>query len=143
MFEIIHELDVAALPDQVFTALTTSEGLSAWLAADATASGADVDGTVSFAFAGDDEPVTMRIDLIDAPDLAHWQCTAGPAEWVGTSVAWRIEGVDADDDGTLDGVCRVRFWHGGWEYQDGLLPTTSFEWAMRLDALRTHLAGTA
>jgi uncharacterized protein YndB with AHSA1/START domain len=143
MFEILHELDVAALPDQVFAAITTTGGLSAWLATDAAAADAAVDSTVTFTFPGHDEPVTFRIDLIEGPDLAHWQCTAGPDEWVGTSVAWRIEGVDADDDGTLDGVCRVRFWHGGWEYQDGLLPTTSFEWAMRLAALRAHLAGGA
>ena len=34
---------------------------------------------------------------------------------------------------------RVRFWHGEWEFEDGLLPSCSFQWAMYLDSLRRYL----
>ena len=37
MFDITHELEVRALPDQVFAAITTGEGLAGWLAADSSA----------------------------------------------------------------------------------------------------------
>jgi hypothetical protein len=138
MFDITHELQVAALPDQVFEAITTPAGVSAWLTTDAPASPV-ADSETSFTFDERTGLLTMRVDLLEQPELAHWECVAGPDEWIGTSIAWRIEGVDADDDGTLDGVTNVRFWHGNWEYQDGLLPTTSFAWAMRLDSLRRYL----
>ena len=73
-----------------------------------------------------------RLHAIDAPELVHWNCTGGPEEWVGTSVAFRIE--PSPGGGTV-----VRFWHGGWEYEDGILPTSSFQWAMYLDSLRAYL----
>lgn len=143
MFDITHELQVVALPDQVFAAITTAEGLAGWLAPDPGAS-AEVDTETTFTFDEHTGLLTMRVDLLEAPVLAHWECVGGPDEWVGTSVAWRIEAVDADDDGVLDGVSVVRFWHGNWEYQDGSLPATSFAWAMRLDRLRRYLeTGTA
>jgi hypothetical protein len=138
MFDITHELRVTALPDAVFAAITTAAGLGSWLATDADAQ-AVADSSVSFTFDDGSGLVEMAVDLLEAPVLAHWQCVGGPNEWVGTSIAWRIEGVDADDDGTLDGVSIVRFWHGNWEYEDGLLPSTSFQWAMRLDSLRRYL----
>ena len=138
MFDITHELPINALPTQVFDALTTGAGLASWLAPDSSAS-PTLDSETSFTFDDRTGLVEMRVDLVEGPELAHWQCVGGPDEWVGTSIAWRIEGVDADDDGTLDGVSTVRFWHGNWEYQDGLLPTASFEWAMRLDSLRRYL----
>lgn len=138
MFDITHELRVAALPDAVFAAITTGEGLAAWLATDAAAQ-ASTDSAATFTFDDRTGSVEMGVDLLEAPELAHWQCVGGPDEWVGTSIAWRIEGVDADDDGTLDGISTIRFWHGNWEYEDGLLPSTSFEWAMRLDSLRRYL----
>src|SRR5690349_3509685 len=142
MFDITHELAIQALPADVFTGIPAGAGLGSWLAPDAAGS-ATIDAETSVTF--DERPgvLTMRIDLVEEPGLVHWQCVGGPDEWVGTSIAWRIEGVDADDDGTLDGVSNVRFWHGNWEYQDGLLPTTSFEWAMRLDRLREALEGAA
>lgn len=138
MFDITHELRVAALPDQVFEAITTSAGLAGWLAADASAS-PEADSQTTFTYDDRTGPLTMRVDLVEAPELAHWECIGGPDEWVGTSIAWRIESVDADDDGVPDGVSTVRFWHGNWEYQDGMLPSTSFGWAMRLDSLRRYL----
>ena len=140
MFDITHELPINVLPAQLFDALTTGVGLASWLAPDSSATPA-IDSETTFTFDDQTGTLAMRIDLIEAPELVHWQCIGGPDEWVGTSIAWRIEGVDADDDGTLDGVSNVRFWHGNWEYQDGLLPTTSFEWAMRLDRLRRVLEG--
>jgi hypothetical protein len=33
-------------------------------------------------------------------------------------------------------VSLVNFWHGGWPYEDGLMPRASFDWALRLAALR-------
>ena len=39
-----------------------------------------------------------------------------------------------DGDGDVD-----LLWYGLWMEQDGMLPSTSFGWAMRLDSLRRYL----
>lgn len=138
MYDIVHELDICAPPDQVFDAVTTQSGLSAWWTHDATAE-PTVDSEAVFGFEDGAVKFTMRVDLLEAPELVHWKCVGGPDEWVGTEIAFRIEGIDADDDGKPEGGSTVRFWHGGWEFEDGILPRCSFEWAMYLDSLRRYL----
>ena len=51
-------------------------------------------------------------------------------------MAIRIEELDADVAGAEGPVSLVNFWHGGWPYEDGLMPKASFDWALRLAALR-------
>ena len=132
MYDIVHELTIGADPTDVFAAITTQEGLAGWWTTDCSAEPV-LGSEASFGFEGHSVVFTMRIDAIDEPELVHWLCTGGPQEWVGTSLAFRIE-PSRERDGTV-----VRFWHGGWEYQDGLLPSSSFQWAMYLDSLRALL----
>ncbi len=133
MHDIVHELTIAAPADKVYEAVTNQSGLSQWWTRDCTAT-PDVGSEAQFAF--DDRSVvfTMKIDLLEPPELVHWDCVDGPDEWVGTKIAFRIEGLEADAH-----MCTVRFWHGGWEYEDGMLPKCSFQWAMYLDSLRRYL----
>lgn len=130
MHEIVHELTIAAAPETIFAAVTTHDGLSAWWSKDATAAAA-IDEVARIPL-DDGTELALRVDLVEAPELIHWQCVDGPREWVGTSIALRIEG-----DGEAGSV--IRFWHGGWPYADGVMPRCSFEWAMRLDRLRRHV----
>jgi uncharacterized protein YndB with AHSA1/START domain len=138
MHDIVHELTIAAAPDVIYEAVTTQPGLASWWTTDCTAT-PTVDTEATFGFEGHHVVFTMRIDLLEPPELVHWECVAGPDEWIGTKIAFRIEGVDADDDGANDGTSIVRFWHGGWEFADGLLPRCSFQWAMYLDSLRRYV----
>ena len=68
--------------------------------------------------------------------MVQWEVTVGPREWAGTTVAIRIEALDADVAGSAGPVSLLNFWHGGWPDQDGLMPKASFDWALRLAALR-------
>jgi hypothetical protein len=79
----------------------------------------------------------LRVDTLEPPLLAHLTCVDGPEEWPGTQIAFRVEVDPADGP-----ACSiVRFWHGGWEYEDGTMPRASFQWAMDLDSLRRVLEG--
>lgn len=138
MHDIVHELTIAVSPERVYEAVTTRAGLSSWWTANVTATG-EIDSEATFGFDDGASVLTMRIDLLEPPELVHWVCTSGPDEWVGTKVAFRIEGIDKNDDGEPDGGTLLRFWHGEWEFEDGLLPRCSFEWAMYLDSLRRYL----
>jgi len=144
MHDIVHELTIAAPPEQVFAAITTAAGLAGWWSNDVTisapgplAEGAEITiglapGRTAPGRAAQDRIVHLRVDsldLVDPPLLAHLTCLAGPEEWAGTELAFRVEG-----DGGEGSV--LRLWHGGWEYEDGTLPRWSFHWAMDLDRLR-------
>jgi uncharacterized protein YndB with AHSA1/START domain len=128
MHDIVHELDIAAPPQQVFDAVTTQAGIGGWWTTDCFVE-PTVDSIGEFAFEGRSVVLRMRIDLLEAPELVHWECIGGPDEWPGTSIAFRIEG---RDEFTV-----LRFWHGGWEFEDGVLPRASFQWARYLDSLRS------
>lgn len=130
MHDIVHELTIAVPPAQVYDAVTTQAGLAGWWTTDCAATPV-IDSEATFGFEGHSLVFTMRVDLLEPPELVHWECTGGPDEWVGTKVAFRIEGID--------GVSNVRFWHGEWEFEDGVLPRCSFQWAMYLDSLRRYL----
>jgi hypothetical protein len=140
--DIVHELTIAAAPEAVYDALTTSEGMARWWGGDCDAS--LVEGQVA-TLPLDDENAAVRVDLTERPEAVQWECVQGPREWVGTTVAFRIEGrpprlAPEAAPSVPDGpVSVVRFWHGGWAYEDGLLPRASFDWAMRLARLRHTL----
>jgi hypothetical protein len=144
--DIVHELTIAATPDAVFDAITTQAGLAAWW--DRRCDHALDEGQVSTLppIAPDGEPIVARVDVVEPTEVVQWECVEGPREWVGTSVAFRIEGrppslaPEAADTAPAESpVSVVRFWHGGWAYEDGLLPRASFDWAMLLDSLRRYL----
>lgn len=129
MHDIAHQLTIAAPQPRVFEAITTPTGISRWWTTDVQLAGTTLDvgldgGAVRLRFTADD---------VDPPVLAHLTCTEGPDEWPGTQLAFRLR-PDPAGGGTI-----LRFWHGGWEYEDGILPSCSFDWAMRLDSLRRYL----
>jgi uncharacterized protein YndB with AHSA1/START domain len=129
MFDIVHQLTIASPPDRVFEAVTTVPGLSAWWSTDVEFGPAE--GELQVGFEAGTVRMRFQTDAFDPPELAHLTCIDGPAEWPGTQLAFRIE---AGEGGSV-----VRFWHGGWEYEDGDLPRCSFQWAMYLDSLRRYL----
>jgi uncharacterized protein YndB with AHSA1/START domain len=140
--EITHELQIDAGPSAIYAALTTADGLGRWW----PACGAEIAATEGSSVELEDEDglrFGARIDLLDPSSivkLVHWQVDRGPDEWIGTTVAFRIEGVDTTGDGRADAGTVLRFWHGGWELGDGALPRASFGWAMALARLRYALA---
>jgi uncharacterized protein YndB with AHSA1/START domain len=130
---IVHELAIDAPAPAVYEAVTAPDGLSGgWTRPPPEQAG---DDTVTVLF-GQDE-VTLQAQMAEAPEIIQWDCVQGPDEWVGTSVALRIEELPEEENARS--VSLVRFWHGGWPYEDGLMPRASFQWAMLLDALRRYV----
>jgi uncharacterized protein YndB with AHSA1/START domain len=141
MNDIIHELTIKATAPAVFDAITTKVGRRGWWPG-----GGDHEleaGQVApLTVAGND--IVVQVEVADRPEVVQWICAEGPREWVGTSIGFRIEQIPVEPTEVPLAIepapeTVVRFWHGGWEYEDGLLPRASFEWAMLLDRLRWHL----
>jgi uncharacterized protein YndB with AHSA1/START domain len=131
MHSIVHELAVAAPPERVFRAFSDPTELGRWLGGSVTGElreGGEVRAEGA-------RPLRLRVDALDPPELVHFEVLEGPEEWTGTQIAVRVE----PSPGASGSV--VRFWHGGWEYENGSLPRANFEWALELEQLRRSLEG--
>jgi uncharacterized protein YndB with AHSA1/START domain len=131
MFDIVHELTIDASQERVFEAVTTSEGIAGWWTTDVAVAGDPPEVEVGF----EEGRMRMRFrsDEFEPPVLARLTCVAGPDEWPNTQLAFTLL-PEPEGPGTV-----LRLWHGNWEYEDGILPSVSFQWAMYLDSLRRHL----
>lgn len=106
---IREEIRIAAPPAKVYEALTTEAGYRGWWNTKAEV-GAAVGDEARLHFNKGGTPVAMRyrIEALQPGELVRWHCVGHDfAEWVGTTLAWRLRG---GPDGTL-----VEFEHGGWK----------------------------
>lgn len=128
--EIQHELKIKALPERVFEALTTAQGLMSWHSAHVEAVGA---GGQVWRFAHTGGP-TFRWQVIEhsAPHSVTWRCLEGPGDSVGTTVSFRLS--KADDGRTLTELA-----HAGWPGTHGNFRKCNTYWGALLHHLRQYV----
>jgi uncharacterized protein YndB with AHSA1/START domain len=127
--DIVHRVAVEnTAPEQVYGALTTTDGLAGWWTTD-TAGDTEAGGVVEFRF----PPGGFDMKVLEStpPDHVRWEVVAGPDEWVGTTVDWRLR---ADDGWTV-----VMFTHAGWAEPVEFMHHCSTKWATYLMSLKAML----
>jgi uncharacterized protein YndB with AHSA1/START domain len=127
MVDILHRVGVKSSSlDDVYGALTTVEGLSAWWT-DATQGDTEVDGVLQFRFrqGGFD----MLIRELEPAKHVLWEVVDGPAEWVGTTVSFDLK---QEDDYTI-----ILFKHEGWREPVEFMYHCSTKWATFLLSLKS------
>jgi uncharacterized protein YndB with AHSA1/START domain len=92
MPNIRHELIIGASVDQVYNAITTSEGLSAWWTPDTVAK-AEAGSIARFAF-GPTYFKEMKITELKPRELVKWTCITGADEWIDTTLTFKLEAGD-------------------------------------------------
>lgn len=123
MADILHRVGVVAPLDDVYRAVTTTEGLAAWWTTDTT----EKDGQLLFRF-GDVGGFDMKVLELDPAGRVRWEVTDGPAEWIGTEIDWRLE---QRDEYTI-----VLFAHQGWREPVEFMSHCSTKWATFLLSLK-------
>jgi hypothetical protein len=126
MVDILHRVGIeGSTPDDVYTALTTIEGLSGWWTRDTTGV-SEVGGVLAFRFVpgGFDMKV---VELVPGKKVL-WEVVEGPAEWVGTHVSFELSRAD---DYTI-----VLFEHRGWTEPVEFMYHCSTKWASYLLSLK-------
>jgi uncharacterized protein YndB with AHSA1/START domain len=107
--DIVHRIGIKAPAAQVYAALATIDGLAGWWTRD-TIGITQPGGHVAFRFhtaAGDDIGGFGMDVLEQTPDQkVRWQVKDGPAEWLGTEVAFELS--------QQDGQTIVMFGHRHW-----------------------------
>jgi uncharacterized protein YndB with AHSA1/START domain len=126
MADIVHRIGIEqSSPKEVYDALTTLDGLSAWWA-ERTTGDTDLGGVIEFRFrpGGFD----MKVVELDPGRRVRWDVVDGPPEWVGTSVQWDLR---QDGDYTI-----VLFQHEGWREPVEFMYHCSTKWATFLLSLK-------
>jgi len=129
MVDILHRVAIErSTPDEVFRALTTIEGLAGWWTTD-TSGDAAVGGKIEFRF----PPGGFDMVVLEStpPDHVLWEVVAGPDEWLGTTVDWRLR---QDGDWTV-----VVFTHRGWAEPVEFMHHCSTKWATFLISLKAMI----
>ena len=126
MADIHHDFPVAARPDEVFRAVSTTEGLAVWWSQEASGEpgpGAEID--LSF---GPGYEWRARAEVWEPGERIEWRLTRADDDWVGTCVCFDLEP-------TASGT-RVSFRHTGWREKNAHYRTSCFCWAMYLRLMK-------
>lgn len=127
MVDILHRVGVKSSVDEVFEALTTTDGLAAWWTEDTTGVAGEVDGKIAFRFTpgGFD----MKVLELTPGERVLWEVVDGPEEWIGTTVDFRL--TQEDEWAT------VMFKHEGWREPVDFMHHCSTKWATYLMSLKS------
>jgi uncharacterized protein YndB with AHSA1/START domain len=127
MPDILHKVGIrSSSPNNVYRALTTIDGLSAWWTGD-TRGQSEPGRVIQFRFGtgGFD----MKVVEFDPDKRVLWQVIDGPQEWIGTTISFDL---DQRDDWTI-----VLFKHEGWKEPVEFMHHCSTKWAVFLLSLKS------
>ena len=131
MADILHEVVIAAAPDQVYKAITEASGLESWWATHAVAE-PKVGTTLEVRFG--DNPIVNKMDVIDLEPgrKIEWLTRqSNLPEWVDTHIVWELSPIE---NGT-----KIRFGQRGYASAEGCLAMCSYHWAGYLTSLKDFL----
>jgi uncharacterized protein YndB with AHSA1/START domain len=127
MPDILHRIEVKALPKEAYWALSAPEGLAGWWTTD-TQGDSNVGGVIQFRF-GTRGRIDMKVLELDPAKRVLWEVVSGPAEWIGTKVSFELK---QNDDFTA-----ILFKHQGWKEQVELMHHCSTKWAIFMMSIKS------
>jgi hypothetical protein len=129
MPDILHKVGIKSSSlNDVYQALTTIEGLSAWWTT--TTQGENkVGGVLQFRFGAGG--FDMKILELDPARRVLWQVVEGPEEWIGTKISFELS---QKDDWII-----VLFKQQGWKEPVEFMHHCSTKWAVFLLSLKSLL----
>ncbi len=123
MSNIALKIGTSSSSEAVLSAINTIDGLSTWWTSQ-TEGGTGVGEIISFIFG--ESRVDMKV-LTSSDDMVVWECVAGPDEWLGTQVEFKL----ANEPETT-----LFFRHTGWAEESPFLHHCSMKWATFLLSLK-------
>ena len=129
MPDILHRVGINSKPEQVFNALTTTDGLSNWWTSQLSGDPATAGGTIDFRFC------KMLVTEAVPGQLVRWRCVDGPPEWMDTEVTFAL---DYKRDQTF-----ILFTHAKWKEPVEFMHHCSTKWGTFLLSLRDRVEKSA
>jgi len=94
MPNIRHRLIIETSAEKIYNAITSQAGLAGWWAPEAKAK-PEVDSIARFPF-GPDYFKEMKITELKPFEWVKWHCVQGAAEWIGTTLSFKLEPGDQE-----------------------------------------------
>ncbi len=126
MPNIVHRVGIQSPVEKVFEAICTPEGLSNWWVIGTTGD-LKVGGHIRIIPEGGG--FDMKIEELVSDELVQWKCVAGPDEWIGTEITFRLEFKDRQTF--------VLFTHANWKEAAEFMHHCSTKWAIFLMSLKS------
>ena len=131
MPDILHEVTIAASPDQVFKAITEQQGLAAWWTTHIVAE-PKVGSMIEARFFDGRSVHNMEVLTLEPGRKVGWITRQSfLPDWPETRVTWSLSPIQA---GT-----KILFGQRGFASADGSLPKVSYGWAVYLTSLKEYL----
>ncbi|GGN13647.1 activator of HSP90 ATPase [Dyadobacter beijingensis] len=149
MPDIRQTLLIAATPERIYHALTTSEGLSAWWTPNVHAAGET--GTIARFLFGNDYVKQMQIDSLDPAQKVKWKCVGGDQEWIGTTIIFTLlQSANAAlletnpeirgqiEQNPAPAATMLHFQHNDWAGYTSTFAECSYTWGQFLRSLKLY-----
>jgi len=130
MPDIIHQLTIAASPQDVYWALTQPDRLAHWWTRDVRGK-SEVGSILEFGFNERGTVLQMEVTELVVDQHVGWHCLGNSPEWVNTNITFDLS---QDNDGAV-----VRFAHRDWKSTEGIFGVCSYDWAQYLRSLKVYL----
>ena len=127
MADINHKFSINASPDEVYTQLTTIDGLQGWWTRGARGK-SQAGSTLQFHFGKRWHQMVRVVDQSPGRRVA-WTCIAGSEDWVGTDIVFNLFHKE-------EGKTIVRFGHFGWPAHNDFFAECSYHWAIFMKSLK-------
>ena len=127
MKTIIHSVRIEATPQEVYCALTTEAGLSAWWTTKVTVEPGE-GGVIRFTFHGDFHPHMLQNSLHPAR-FVEWRCVDGHPNWRDDTFTFSLR--EQGEETSLQFVQRY-----SQELDDDTYGTYNFKWGYYLNSLK-------
>ena len=128
MPDIMHRIKIPALPERVYQALTTADGIRSWWTRDADLD-SETDGAGEFRFYGRRFVARVRIDELSPPSRVAWSVVN--AAWEGKTIQFDVEADGSDS--------WLSFAHRGFTQADRNYAAATTRWGYYLVSLRRYL----
>ena len=131
MADIMHLVRIAAPPERVYEALTTTKGIRNWWTRDAELDCA-INGTGTFRFHEGGSVTTVTIKELEPSMRVAWKTLSSfRPEWLGTTIHFDLR---AEKGGTV-----LSFAHRGFEQPDEHYAQTTTGWGLYLLSLQQYM----
>jgi len=134
MVDIIHRIGIKSSANEVYTAISTIDGLANWWTEEVEGD-EQIESKIKFTFRSDTGDIKgqmiMQVKELNSQKTVRWQCVDGPAEWIETAITFELS---EQDDQTI-----IIFGHRNWREPIEFMAHCSMKWAIFLLSLREYV----
>ena len=131
MVDILHQITIDAIPNKIYSAITSEQGLKSWWTTDV--SGESKEGSVlTFGFYDRLVVFKMQVEKLLPYEAIKWTCLGDPDEWKGTQLLWELKQKESSQT-------MLSFSHIGWRSTQGEYKMCNTTWGHLMILLKDYV----